>query len=280
MSSISDINLNAPVEAAQGQFKKTQDFMGGQNNQIGDFTNKFSSFVNKLPSTQSMADTFSNSLNLPNLRNNANSIQQTITDLPNTYSSAVRGTDVNNNQLQRIIGQRMGELAPMATNATNALNSAENQLGQRLGYAQQDITRQLMPIQNEASLFGQQLQTGANMFSQNMKGELDSIIAKMNGGIQLTEGELNRANQLAMAEKNNQASMNQLQYSSANSQHPADTSYQTIGGQVKLIDNRTGQVISTLGSSSAGGGQTGSAAQMEADRLNRGTPSLKLDKTG
>lgn len=255
MASITDVNLNEPVNAAKAQYQKSQDFLGGQNNQINDFTNKFSSFVNNLPTTQSMAESFGQRLNIPTLQNNANQIQSTIANLPHTYSQAVRGTDTNANQLQRIIASKLGELGPAATTANNALSSAQTNLSNQLGYAQNDISRSLLPIQNQAQLFGQNLASGAQLFGQNEQGELSSLISKMQTGAQLTEGELNRANALAIAKENNQAQMDQIQKQAELSGNA--NQYMSIGEGNTLIDTRTGQPVYTAPktyASGAGGG--------------------------
>lgn len=253
---ISDPNINEPVQAAQAQKAATPGFLQGQQNQSNDYLGRFSSFVNKLPTTQQMSDQFSGELNLPQLRNNANSIQSTIANLPGTYSQAVRGTDVNANQLQRIIAQKQGELAPAATTANNALASAEGQLNQRIGYGQADRALQTMPYQSEQQLMSEQQARATSLYSQDNQHELDTLINKMNAGITLSEGEKNRANALATAEMNfeHQKQLNSQQAQLGSSGRPADTSYQTIGGRVKLIDNATGRVVADLGNSGSGGG--------------------------
>lgn len=209
---ISDPNLNEAVDTARAGKAQTQGFLQGQQGQTSDFTNRFSSFVNTLPTTSQLANQFSGELNLPTLRSNAGQIQNTLSNLPSTYSSAVRGTDVNANQLQRIIAQKQAELAPAATTANLALSNAENQLGQRIGYAQADRSLQLMPYQSEQSLMSDRLARETTLFSQDKENELNSIQQKVQNGITLSEGEKQRAQQLLLTEKQYQSQKEQNRY--------------------------------------------------------------------
>ena len=212
MGSISGgVNLNAGVEAAQRLRNLTPGFLGGQQAQSQDYLGRLGGYVSGQPTSSAMAERIGGELGLPTLRSNVQGLENTLFNLPSTYGSATRGFDVNANQLARIIGTKQAELAPAATLARSNLQSAESDLSTRLGYAQQDFSRGLIPFQSEEGLLKDRLARETTLFSQDNERELDAIIAKLSAGVTLTEGERNRANQLAIAEKNYQ---NQLELQS------------------------------------------------------------------
>src|SRR5205085_1881136 len=129
----------------------------------------------------------------------------TVFQLPQTYSAATRGFDVNSNQLARIVGLKQSELAPSAELAQQNAGNAENAVNTKLGYATAEQNKQLLPYQSEQTLLSDRLARESSMFSQANQQELDSIIAKINAGVTLSEGESDRANKLAMAEKQYQS---------------------------------------------------------------------------
>ena len=93
-------------------------------------------------------------------------LRNTLTNLPNTYSKATTGFDVNANQLQRIIGTKAGQLAPTMDVAERALSSAESVLDKRLGYAQNDWVRELMPMQTEQDFMRERFSRETTGYSQ------------------------------------------------------------------------------------------------------------------
>lgn len=247
--------LNGPVNAAQQGTLSGQNLLSSQAGQDQDYLGRLRSYVSSQPSTGVIAAKIGNQLGLPQLQANANQLNQTVTDLPSTYGSATRGFDVNANQLSRIIGQKSSVLSPLAQTATTQAQNAQNQVNTQLGYQQQDFQNNLIPYTTEAGILGQQQGNEINVWGQSQKNELDALVAKMQSGAQLTNDELNRANSLSIAELQSQTQQNIASQNNASqaANKNADTSYQTIGGRVKLIDNRTGAVISDLGSSAAPG---------------------------
>lgn len=245
--------LNGPVNAAQAGSLSGQNLLSSQSGQNQDYLGRLRSYVSSQPSTGVIAAKLGSQLGLPQLQANANQLNQAVTDLPSTYGSATRGFDVNANQLSRIIGQKSSVLAPLAQTATTQAQNAQNQVNTQLGYNQQDFQNQLIPYTSEANILGQQQSNQINVWGQSQKNDLDALVAKMQSGTQLTNDELNRANQLSIAELQSQTQQNVANsyIDSSRYQKPADTSYQTIGGRTKLIDNRTGAVISDLGTSAA-----------------------------
>jgi hypothetical protein len=200
-------DLNSPVAAAQAQRGQLKSLFGDQRTETGDFLTGLRGFVSNSPTQAMMAERIGNEIGLPNARANALSLNQTLFNIPATYSKATRGFDVNNNQLQRIIGQKQSEIAPSAALATQNQAALEGQLGQRLGYEQQDFANRLIPYQSEQSLLTDRLARETTGYTNQMQSELDALIARMNAGVTLSEGEKQRANALAIAEKNYQTQL-------------------------------------------------------------------------
>lgn len=251
-------NLDAITNLTTSQRAATPGFLSGQLGQTNDFLNRFKGAIGGQESVPGMAARIGGELGLPGLQSNATMLQNTMSNLPTTYSGAVRGFDVNNNQLQRIIAQKSSELAPAVTTAQNSLQSAQNTLNTQMGYTQAEQQKQLLPYQTEQSMLSDRLARETTLYTTQNQQELDALIAKTNAGITLSEGEKNRAQQLAVQEQTfeNQKALNTQQASLSSSSGNADTSYHDVGGQLRLINNATGQVVANLGTTVAPQGMT------------------------
>lgn len=239
-------DLNAPVAQAQQNKLDLKDLFTTQRGESGDYLSRFSNFVNSQPSQQALADRIGGELGLPQLRSNNQSLQNTLFNLPSTYSAATRGFDVNANQLSRIIGQKQSELSPAAALSQQNVNTAENTLNTRLGYANADFQNKLLPYQTESSMLGDRLARETTGYTQAMQSELDAIIAKMNAGVQISEGEKNRAHELAMAEQsfNNAKALNEQQAKLSGS-GSSQNRYITLADGATLYDTQTGKTVSS-----------------------------------
>lgn len=251
------IDLNAPVAQAQANTANLKNIFAGQQADTSGFLNRFTGAINSQPTSQALAERIGNELNLPQLQANSQSLNNTLFQLPSTYSAATRGFDVNSNQLSRIIGQKQSELAPAAALAQSNAQNAENTLDKRLGYAQADQNRALLPYQSEQSLLSDRFAREATGYTQAMGNELDAIIQKMNAGVTLSEGEKNRAQQLAIAEKGYQNQLDQIKEQSKNTSTKNPDRYITLGDGVSLYDTQTGRIIAENQKNfSAGAGET------------------------
>lgn len=195
------VDLNAPVAAAQAQKGQLNTLFSGQQNDVNNFSSGLSNFVNNFPSPDALATRIGGELGLPALRQNAQTLNTTFANLPSTYRDATRGYDVNANQLSRLTGEKAYEMAPAMTTANNALATGENQLSQRMGYAQQGFQNQLIPYQSQQQLLSDRLARETTGYTTQMSNELNALISKMQSGVTMNQGDLERANQLAIAEK-------------------------------------------------------------------------------
>lgn len=168
--------------------------------QTNDYLTRYTNFIGGQETQAAMAKRIGDELNLPTLSENAYNINRIVRELPQTYSAATRGFDVNANQLSRIIGQKTSELAPALATANEAKANAQASVDKQMGYAVADQNKALLPYQSEQTLLIDRLARESTGFNIEKENELSTLIAKMNAGITLSEGEKNRAQQLAMQE--------------------------------------------------------------------------------
>lgn len=236
---MADINLNEPVDAVQAQRANNQQFLAGQNAQSNDFLNRYTGAINGQETSSALASRIGNEVGLPQLKSNALNIRNTLTNLPGTYSKATTGYDVNQNQLDRVIGTKTAALAPALDTAERSLSDAQNTVNTQMGYAQADQAKALLPYQTEQQLLTDRMARETSLYSQENQSELDALINKMNAGITLSEGEKNRAQQLAVAEMGYKQAKE-----AADAQAKAQASQpQTISAGQQLVDPNTGRVI-------------------------------------
>jgi hypothetical protein len=247
---MADVDLNAPVTAAQAQKGQLDTLYANQDAQTNSYLKSYSDLINSQGTSQALANKIGNELNLPTLRSNANMLNTQMANLPSTYGAATRGFDVSQNALSRIIAQKSSELAPAQTTANNALSTAENNLSTRLGYAQSDWARQLQPLQEQGTLLSEKLTREATGYTTQMESELNAIIAKMNAGVTISEAEKNRANQLSIAEKSYQNALEVAKLKTTDTTSP----YVTLGEGSTLYNTSTGQTYTAPKSYAASDG--------------------------
>ena len=230
---IPDVNA---ISAKQKQ--ERQQFNLGQQGQEQDYLKRYTGAIQGQEGMTALSERIGQELGLPQLRKNATMLQTTLENLPSTWNTATRGFDVNQNQLDRIIGQKASELTPTVNKVYNALNAGEAQLGQRLGYAQTEQAKQLMPYQTEQSLITDRFAREATGYNQDSQNELNAILQKAQMGIQLTQWETDRADRLAEQEKQYELQKQQISFQT---QKQPGSNLMNVGGQ--LYDPTTGQWI-------------------------------------
>lgn len=247
------VDINAPVAQAQSNRQAITDLFGSQRNEATDFLTRYKGALAGQPTTAGLAGRIGDELNLGAKRQAANTITNTVNNLPYTYGAATRGYDVNSNQLSRIVGQKTSELTPAMNTANSAVASAEKSLDTRLGYELADRDRELLPYQTEQQMLSERNARETTGYSQAFQGELDAIIQKMQAGITLSEGEKNRAQALALAEKQYKQALDVAKANQSSSRDP----YVTLGEGQTLFNTSTGQPVYQTGKTyapSSGGG--------------------------
>jgi hypothetical protein len=164
------------------------------------FLNRYQGVIGGQEGLPAMAERLGGELNLPNLRESAFQLSNTLKSIPQVQTQATTGFDVNENQRKRIIAQKQSEIAPLAQEAISQQQFAEGQLGERLGYGLQEQLRQLKPLEMEAAMLSDRLGREVTGYSIDKQNELSLLLAKMQQNQELTMYEKQRAAQLADAE--------------------------------------------------------------------------------
>lgn len=194
----------------------------GQKTEQQDYLERLRGAQAKQEALPHMYTRISNELGIPNLQQAVTTLGKTVAELPQTYSAATRGFDVNANQLSRIIAQKSGELAPALQSAQQALAGAQQEAGTRIQYGATQQAKELEPYKTEQQLLSDRQAREATGFSEDNQLELNTLIEKLKQGVALTEGEKTRANQLAIAEKQYETQLKIAQLQADTSKYSAD----------------------------------------------------------
>lgn len=196
-----------------GQRQASGNLMANQGAQTGQFLQNYGNAIGNQETMRAMYQRLGQELNLPQLQNQAQTLTSTLEAIPETYGNATRGFDVNANQLNRIVGTKQAQLAPLQQKAVGQLQTAQGQIGTQMGLEQAQQQKELQPYEFERQFLTDRLARETSLFSQDAEREYNALITKMNAGIQLTEAEKNRAQQLEMQKREfeNQKSVIELQ---------------------------------------------------------------------
>jgi len=179
---------------------KRDKFNTYQQGQETDFLNRYRNAILGQQPISALAQRREEELGIVPLRQATQGLEQTMAGLPQTYSNATRGFDVNANQLGRIVGTQQAKIGPLAEQSRSALNEATGLQSQLLGYDLAQQEKELLPFQSEQALLSDRLARESTGYSQDAERELNGILEKMKAGIQLSEAELQRAHELSLAE--------------------------------------------------------------------------------
>ena len=217
-----------------------------------EFLTRYTTAMKGQPSVGALAERIGGELGVPAIRQNALSLQQLLAKMPYTQRQATQGFDVTQNQLDRIIAQKTGELAPVVSDVTRAEQSAQQALAERLGYEVSAQQKELKPFEIEGGMLSERIARETTGFSQSQTNELNALLAKMQAGIQMSQFEINRADQLAQNERNYELEKSKI----AASQQP-ESKYVEVGKGSALFNPATGTWTTPPGYTGAG---TGSSA--------------------
>ncbi len=186
------------------QNQNSQNFNQGQNNQVAGFTSNYNAAAQALPTFQQLNQQANQQYNVPALQNKATQLNNTVLQIPQTYSQATQGSDTNNNQLMQLIGQKQWELDPLAQAATNSAQTAQGLANTSVGYGVQNEAQLLSPYANTVPL-QQALTSGAyTNFTQSQSDQLKALQDKVDQGVTLTKTEMDNLNALKVQQAQNQ----------------------------------------------------------------------------
>lgn len=192
-------DLYEPFNQAKTFTPRFQDIFKQQQGDITDYLSRYRGAIAGQENLPHMYDRIGRELNLPNLTTNANTLTNTLNNLPQTLGEAGRGMPVSSNQLSRLITDRAGKLAPAVASSQSALQNAQGQLNTRTGFEQTQQAKELQPFQTEQQMLTDRFARETTGYTMGMQSELTAIMDKMAKGLTLTEGERARANSLAIA---------------------------------------------------------------------------------
>lgn len=203
----------------------SQAFNQGQQNQITGFQGAYQSAVNALPTYQQLNQQANDQYNVPTLAANANSLNNTVLQIPRTYSQATQGTDTNNNQLMQLIGQKQWELAPLAQAATNSAQTAQGLANTSVGYGIQNEAQQLSPFANTIPLQNTQLSNAGANFTQQQSDQLQALELAVQQGVSLSGAQLQQLASLQNAKTTADAAISAAKIAAQNQNIPAGNTY-------------------------------------------------------
>lgn len=189
----SQMGIADPASGAASTATFNQQAQGKQN----DFLSRFKAAIGGQETLPDMASRIGGTLGLPQLQANSQSLQNTLFNLPTTYSKATTGRDVNANQLARLIGQKQSELAPAASLASQNTLNAQSNLATQLGYGVQQQQKELKPFETEGSMLSDQLAREFSGFTQDKQNQFDMMMQQMANGQALSMQQLQQANDIA-----------------------------------------------------------------------------------
>ncbi len=247
-------NLMGAAGGAKDPYGEAQSLLGSQagalsafnqqqTGQQNDFLNRYKGAIAGQETVPAMAERIGNSLGLPQLQANSQALQNTLFNLPSTYSKATTGRDVNANQLARIIGQKQSELAPAASLAAQNVGTAQSNLSQQLGYGVQQQQKDLIPYQTEQSLLSDQMAREFSGFTKQQENALSLVMQKIQNNQALTMQELQNANALALKKLDYDQQIGLLD--KQNQSGSNDKRYITLADGATLYDTQTGQIVSS-----------------------------------
>lgn len=212
-------------------------FKGLWNDQQGrtdNYLKQYADTIKSNPSVTRLYEEGGQKFNVAPLAQQANYLQNEVTDALPTQYNAARGTDIGNAQVQNATAQRLQYLGPQAGRATSQAQTAQ-ELAQ--GYVQAGITQNefnLLPIKEQGRMLTDAMAREQSGFTTVMQNELDGLKAKLQAGVQLTGYEYDRANTLTQAE--NAYKIAQMQADSALRVAQENNRYQSVGPGSTLTD--------------------------------------------
>jgi hypothetical protein len=186
---------------AAGQRGATQGLLGNQNQQVGGYLQNYSNAINSQETQPAMWARLAQETGYQPLMNQANTLNSQLAAIPQTYSAATRGFDVNANQLDRIMNMQQWKLAPLAERATAQAQTAGQFMQGQITAAQAQQQKELQPYQSEQTFLQDKIARETSLFSEQNQSELQALEYKMQTGAQLSSDEQKRMNDLRIAQE-------------------------------------------------------------------------------
>lgn len=209
---------------AAGQRGATQGLLGNQNQQVGGYLQNYSNAINSQETQPAMWARLAQETGYAPALQQATTLNNQLAAIPQTYSAATRGFDVNANQLDRIMNMQQWKLAPLAERATAQAQSAGQLMQGQIAATQAQQQKELQPYQSEQTFLQDKIARETSLFSEQNQSELQALEYKMQTGAQLSSDEQKRINDLRIAQEGYQNALQRAKIG-AGVQLPANTTY-------------------------------------------------------
>jgi replicative DNA helicase len=179
----------------------TNSLFGGQNASVGNYLSNYSNAINSQETVPAMWQRLSNETGYNSANQQAINLNNQLNYLPQTETAAMKGFDVNNNQLNTDIGLQQWKLAPLAARASsNATNIAQNIMNPQIAATQAQQQKELTPYTTEGAFLTDYLTRQTTSFTTENEQEMNALIAKQAQGVILTTNEQDNLTNLKTAQ--------------------------------------------------------------------------------
>ena len=183
-----------------GVRSSTNNLFNGQNASVGNYLSNYSNAINNQETVPAMWQRLANETGYNAANQEAINLNQQLTYAPQTETAAMKGFDVNNNQLNTDIGLKQWKLAPLAQAAsTNATNIAQNIINPQIAATQAQQQKELTPYTTEGQFLQDYLTRQTTAFTTENEQELNALEAKQTAGVALTNNEQDNITKLKTA---------------------------------------------------------------------------------
>lgn len=188
----------------QGYATGLNNLQNKQQGETADYLGRYTNAVNSLPNEQQLFNQLGASQNLPQLHDFASKANIAVNNIPRdelTYAQQNGGGgNLDQNQLNQLIQQKLYDLSPIAQKATQQYQDALQTVQQQMQYAIDQQNRSLLPFQAEGSLLGDRLAREMTGFTAQQQAALDGLTAKYNTQGSLSQAEMAQMTELARQE--------------------------------------------------------------------------------
>ena len=182
-----------------------------QTKTTNDFLTAYKNTIANQPNLAQMYSNFGAANNLPQLGQQATTLNNAVLQVPQQNLDLARGFNYGADQVAAKTNQDLTRLQPLASAATNAYQTAQNLTNQQVGYQQTQNQYELQPLQAQQQMLTDQFARQMTGFTTEAQTELNALTSKMEQGIQLSATEMSRANALAQAQASYQTAVLQSQ---------------------------------------------------------------------
>lgn len=179
----------------------TNNLFAGQNASVGNYLSNYSNAINSQETVPAMWQRLSNETGYNSANQQAINLNNQLNYLPQTETAAMKGFDVNNNQLNTDIGLQQWKLAPLAARASsNATNIAQNIMNPQIAATQAQQQKELTPYTTEGQFLTDYMARQTTAFTTENEQELNALLAKQAQGVILTTDEQDNITKLKAAQ--------------------------------------------------------------------------------